>query len=310
MKILITGITGFVGSHLAEYVQETFSDVDIYGTIRNRSKRENISHLKNINYVECDLADAHGVKIMIGDIRPDKIFHLAAQSDVATSFKMPEQTLDNNIQCELNILEAVRQIDDYNPVIHIAGTSEEYGLVLEEETPINEDNPLRPMSPYAVSKVAQENLALQYNYSYDMKCIVTRAFNHTGKRRGSNFAESSWAKAIMQGEIVKHGNLESCRDYTNVRDTVRAYWLLSENENAIGEVFNVCFGETHKMQEVLEMLCDLSGKQVSLIKDQSRMRPSDVPILLGSYYKLKELTGWEPEISFEETMQELLDYWK
>jgi len=316
MKILITGTTGFVGSHLAEYIHDNHSGVEIVGTIRKRSLKDNIKHLDYVRFVECDLTDFHAVNRMIAKETPDRIFHLAAQSDVATSFKMPEQTLINNIQCELNLLEAVRNVRERfislgcDPLIQIAGSSEEYGMVYQDELPISEDNPLRPLAPYAVSKVAQDLLARQYYYSYGIKCIVTRAFNHTGPRRGENFAESSWAKAIVRGSVVKHGNLESYRDYTDVRDMVRAYWLALEKGKS-GQVYNICSGKAHKMQNILEMLIKLSGKKdVKTEIDESRMRPSDVPVLQGDSTKFRTITGWKPRISIKQTLIDLLDHWR
>jgi len=202
MKVLITGITGFVGSHLADYAL-TKENVEVYGTIRWRSKTENIEHIKDkLHLVQCNLNDASSVNDLIADIKPDKIFHLAAQSFVPTSWNSPAETLTSNIIGELNIFEAIRRAK-INPWMQIAGSSEEYGMVYPEETPIKETNPLRPLSPYGVSKVGQDLLAYQYYMSYKLNVVRTRAFNHTGPRRGDVFVCSDFAKQIVEIEKGK-----------------------------------------------------------------------------------------------------------
>lgn len=315
MRILITGITGFAGSHLADFLLAERKDVDIYGMVRWRSKTENIEHIRDkIRLYECDIRDAYSVNKVIREVRPERIFHLAAQSFVPTSWRAPAETLTTNVIGELNIFEAVRQ-NGIDPLIHIAGSSEEYGLVKKDEIPIKETNPLRPLSPYAVSKVGQDLLGYQYFKSYGLKIIRTRGFNHTGPRRGEVFVCSDFAKQVARIEkgkqkpIIKVGNLKAKRDFTDVRDMVRAYWLVLE-KGKIGEVYNICSNKAYSIKEVLDILLSLSRKRIKIEEDPQRMRPSDVPILLGDNTKFKKETGWQPEISFEKSIKDLLDYWR
>ena len=315
MRILITGITGFAGSHLADFLLAERKDVDIYGMVRWRSKTENIEHIRDkIRLYECDIRDAYSVNKVIREVRPERIFHLAAQSFVPTSWRAPAETLTTNVIGELNIFEAVRQ-NGIDPLIHIAGSSEEYGLVKKDEIPIKETNPLRPLSPYAVSKVGQDLLGYQYFKSYGLKIIRTRGFNHTGPRRGEVFVCSDFAKQVARIEkekqkpIIKVGNLKAKRDFTDVRDMVRAYWLVLE-KGKIGEVYNICSNKAYSIKEVLDILLSLSKKKIKIEEDPQRMRPSDVPILLGDNTKFKKETGWQPEISFEKSIKDLLDYWR
>ncbi len=310
MKVLITGISGFVGSHMAEYCQE--KGCEVHGTIRYRSDKENIIHLENLHLHECDLTDAHAVRRTIEEVKPERIFHLAAQSYVLASWKEPMHTLDNNIRSELNILEAIRGIKDYDPLIQIAGSSEEYGNA--ENMPIAEDTPLLPVSPYGVSKVAQDLLARQYFKSYGIKCVVTRGFNHTGRRRGEVFVCSNFAKQIVEIErgkkpIIFHGNLDAERDFTDVRDMVNAYWLALEKGEP-GEVYNICSGKAIKIKSILQKLVQLSNVNITLKQDPKRMRPSDLEVLLGDCTKFKEKTGWEKQYSITDTLKEILDYWR
>lgn len=311
-KVLITGITGFVGSHLAEYLIE--QNVDVYGTVRWRSRTENIEYIKNkIHLIDTDIKDAYSIQSAIDEAQPDYIFHLAAQSFVPTSWHAPAETLTTNIIGNANLLEAVRK-SDCDPVIQIAGSSEEYGLVHPDEVPIKETNPLRPMSPYGVSKVAQDLLSMQYYMSYGLKIIVTRAFNHTGPRRGDVFVTSNFAKQVAEIEkglkepVIYVGNLNAQRDFSDVRDIVRAYWL-AVNKCEYGEVYNICSEKAVTIQSVLDLLLDMANKNIEVKQDPSRMRPSDVEILHGDCSKFRERTGWAPEIPFEKTMRDLLDYW-
>lgn len=317
MKVLITGITGFVGSHLADYLLRNYKNVRLYGIKRWRSRMENIRHIEHkITLHECDMKDAHSVYQLINEIKPDKIFHLAAQSFVQASFSAPAETLGANIISECNVFEAVRK-SKCKPTILIAGSSEEYGKVLPNELPVKEENPLRPLSPYAVSKVAQDLLGYQYVQSYGLKIIRTRAFNHSGRRRGEVFVESNFAKQIAEIEkgkrkpVIYVGNLEAIRDFTDVRDMVRAYWLATEKCKP-GEVYNICSGKGYKIQEILDKLLSLSSKKKIKVKqDPKRLRPSDVPVLVGDSTKFRKITGWKPKISFlNETLPDLLNYWR
>jgi len=310
---LITGITGFVGSHMAELLLS--KGFKVHGLCRWRSRTENIDHIKSkIHLVEGDLLDAHSLQQLMMDVRPTHIFHLAAQSFVPASWTSPAVTLEINVVGSCNLFEAVRAAQ-LNPLIQIACSSEEYGLVKPEEVPIKETNPLRPLSPYGVSKVAMDYLGYQYFKSYNMRIVRTRGFNHTGPRRGDVFAESTFAKQIAEIEkgtaepVISVGNLEAKRDYTDVRDMVKGYFLAAE-KGSPGEVYNICSGRARKINEVLQTLLSFSKVKVEIRQDPARMRPSDVPILLGDSTKFRRRTGWKNAIPFEQTMEDLLNYWR
>ena len=314
MKVLITGITGFVGSHLAEYCLSR-GDVEVYGTLRWRSRMDNIADIAEmVNLIDCDLKDAVAVRHCLDEVRPDYIFHLAAQSFVPTSWKAPAETMVTNIVGEINIFEAMRQLN-LDSRIQLAGSSEEYGLVLEDEVPIKETNPLRPLSPYGVSKVGQDLLGYQYHQSYGLHIVRTRAFNHTGPRRGDVFVSSNFSKQIAliekgrQEPVMKVGNLDARRDFTDVRDMVKAYWLSLEKGEP-GEVYNIGSGRAVTIRQLLQMLLSLTDVEIEVRQDPARMRPSDVEILLADTTKFHELTGWEPEIPLERTLEDLLNYWR
>jgi GDP-4-dehydro-6-deoxy-D-mannose reductase len=314
MRVLITGFTGFVGSHLADYLVAA-GDVEVFGMYRWRSRTDNVEHLRGrVQMVECDLREAALTRHVIRDVRPDRIFHLAAQSYVPTSWLTPGETLSANVLGQLNLLEAVRELD--RPTrIHVAGSSEEYGLVLAADTPIREDCPLRPLSPYGVSKVAQDLLAYQYWQSYRLHVVRTRGFNHTGPRRGEVFVTSNFARQIAEIEkglrepVVLVGNLDSVRDFTDVRDMVQAYWLALD-KGVPGEVYNICSGRGYTARQVLDILRDLAHVQVTVREDPARMRPSDVTLLVGDCSKFQSVTGWRPTIPFEVTLKDLLEHWR
>ena len=313
MRSLITGLTGFVGSHLAEHLLEQGSEV--FGTARWRSDTSNIDHLEGrIELVECDIRDGASVKKVIFDVRPEEIYHLAAQSFVPTSWRAPSETLETNIIGQVHLLEAVRELGA-KPRIHIAGSSEEYGMVYQDELPITENNPLRPLSPYGVSKVGQDLLGYQYFMTYGLPIIRTRAFNHTGPRRGAVFVTSNFAKQITdiekgrQEPVIRVGNLDARRDFSDVRDIVRGY-VLALRQGEPGEVYNLCSGRSRTIREVLETLLGLSTVKARIEHDPARIRPSDVPVLQGDYGKLRARTGWQPLIPFERTAGDLLEYWR
>ncbi|MBN2184953.1 MAG: GDP-mannose 4,6-dehydratase [Candidatus Krumholzibacteriota bacterium] len=314
MKVLITGITGFAGSHLADYCIAN-QDVDLYGIIRWRSRTENIEHIwDKLDLLECDLRDASSTRQVIEDIMPDYIFHLAAQSFVPTSWSAPSESLITNIIGQLNIFEAVKKLD-LKCRIQIACSSEEYGMVYPDEVPIKESSPLRPLSPYGVSKVGQDLLGYQYFMSYGMKVVRTRAFNHTGPRRGPVFVCSDFAKQIVDIEkgirkpVMEVGNLDARRDFTDVRDIVRAYWLSLEKGKP-GSVYNICSGTSYSIREILDKLVGISGIDVDIKTDKGRLRPSDVPLLEGDYSLFHADTGWKPEIPIDKTLSDLLDFWR
>lgn len=312
-RALITGATGFVGSHLVEFLRER--DVEIFGTVRWRSNRENLDHLSDdVELIYADLTDAPSLGRCVEMVEPDLVFHLAAQSFVPTSWKLPVDTVSTNVTGTVNLLEAVRQ-SSHDPRIQICGSSEEYGLVHPEETPITEKNELRPLSPYAVSKVTCDLLGYQYHQSYGMKIVRTRGFNHEGPRRGEDFVTSTFAKQIAEIEagkkdpVIHVGNLSAQRDYTDVRDMVEAYWLALQF-GEFGEVYNICSGEAWEIRRVLDTLLEFTDVEVSVEAEDARMRPSDVPLLLGDATKFRKQTGWSPKIPFEVTLEDTLDYWR
>jgi GDP-4-dehydro-6-deoxy-D-mannose reductase len=334
MRVLITGVTGMAGSHLADYLLQ-MEGLEVYGTFRWRSRMENLDDIKKegklnivscepgaipqsdtakLNLMEADIGDAFSMHRMMGVVRPDRIFHLAAQSYVPASWWAPAETLQTNLIGEVNLFEAVRGAG-IDPVIHIAGSSEEYGYIFPDELPVKETNPLRPLSPYGVSKVAQEMLAYQYNMSYGMKAVVTRGFNHEGPRRGDVFVTSSFAKQIAEIEkghrepIIYTGDLTSKRDWSDVRDFVRAYWLATE-KGVPGEVYNIGSGRAWEVKEMLDILLGMTDVDVEVKADPTRFRPSDVKVLVCDSTKFRELTGWDNEISFQQTLRDLLDYWR
>jgi len=313
-KVLITGITGFVGSHLADYLLDR-GEFEIHGLYRWRSRMENVATIKNkVNLVEGDVRDSRSMLSLIEETKPDWIFHLAAQSYVPMSWKAPTETLSTNIIGETNLFEACLKAK-CAPLIHIAGSSEEYGMVHPDEVPITEANPLRPLSPYGVSKVAQDLLAYQYFQSYGLKVVRTRAFNHTGPRRGKVFVTSNFAHQIVAIEkgikepVIRTGNLDAVRDFTDVRDVARAYTLaLARGEP--GEVYNIASGTGIKISELLNRLVKMAHVDIKVEQDPERMRPSDVQLLTGDSTKFRERTGWQPEIPFEKTLADILDYWR
>ena len=315
MRVLITGITGFAGSHLAEYILSNHSRVEVFGIVRWRSRMDNILQIQDkIKLVEADLKDMVSLRAVLADVKPDRIFHLAAQSFVPTSWKCPAETLAINAIGEINLFEAILALNQ-TPKIQIAGSSEEYGQVFSDEIPMKETNPLRPLSPYAVSKVAQDLLAFQYHKSYAVRAIRTRGFNHTGPRRGDVFVTSSFARQIAEIEkkkrppVIHVGNLEAKRDFTDVRDMARAYWLSLE-KGVEGEVYNIGSGQAYSMQEVLDLLMSFSRSKMEVMVDPARLRPSDVPVLLSDSSKFRALTGWRPMIPFKQTILDLLNYWR
>src|SRR5256886_8707425 len=339
MRVLITGITGFAGSHLAEHILAESPDVAVFGTYRWRSRMENLdtlmakgvldviegryssgagqadqAHKGRVTLLHCELTDAGAVETLISWVRPDRIFHLAAQSFVQSSFDEPAATMRINIESQLNVLEAVRR-HDTKIRIHVAGSSEEYGLVHPDEVPMKETNPLRPLSPYAVSKVAQDKLAYQYFKSYGLHLVVTRGFNHPGPRRGTHFVTSTIARQIAlieagQNEpVIYHGDLTSKRDWTDVRDMVRAYWLALEKGEP-GESYNVGRGKCWSIREMLDILLGHARTKIRTQEDPARLRPSDVPILWADTTRFRQATGWEPVITFEQTLADLLEYWR
>ena len=313
MKVLITGITGMVGSHLAEYILASHPGVEVHGLIRWRSPLDNIRQiLPQIHLHYAELRDLNSLIVLLNKVKPEKIFHLAAQSFVTTSFDAPADTLHTNVIGTTNLLDAVR-VTGIDPTIHICSSSEVYGQVTAEELPIKENNPFRPASPYAVSKTGEDMISLQYFLSYGIKTIRTRMFTHTGPRRGDGFAESAFAKQIAEIEAgiktdsVKVGNLDSVRTFADVRDAVKAYWLLLEKCTP-GDVYNIGGDRTMTIGDMLEMIKGMATCPINHEVDLALLRPSDVTLQIPDISKFQNATGWKPEISVEQTFQDLLDY--
>jgi GDP-4-dehydro-6-deoxy-D-mannose reductase len=315
MRVLITGITGMAGSHLAEYLIGR-QDCEVHGTLRWRSNKEHIAQMERETALhECELRDPYAVTRLLRDIRPHRIYHLASQSNVAASWLSPRETLVNNITSQLNILESLRLLDLPETRIHIAGSSEEYGMVQPHELPVKETNPLRPISPYGVSKVTQDTMGFQYFQNFGLQIVRTRSFNHEGPRRSESFATSSFARQIVEIEmkrkdpVILVGNLKAKRDFTDIRDVVRAYHLALEHCDA-GSVYNIGSGAAHSLRQVLDLLLTMSRVVIQVKQDPSRMRPSDVPSLVADVTAFRNKTGWMPEISLQQSLFDLLEYWR
>ena len=315
MKILITGITGFVGSHLAEYILNLKENHSIYGICRWRSPKDNLKNIySKVKLLEADLCDLSYLVRSMTELAPDIIFHLGAQSYVLASFNSPVQTLMTNAIGTANLLEAIR-ISGINPIIHICSSSEVYGQVSQEDIPIKENCPFRPASPYAVSKATEDMLAFQYWISYGLRTIRTRMFTHTGPRRGDVFALSFFAKQVAAAElglaepVIYAGNLKSVRTFCDVRDAVRAYWIMV-NKCKAGEVYNIGGNRTMTIGEALDSLLSYTKLKFEIKIDPKLLRPSDVTLQIPCIDKFRNDTEWEPEIPFERTLQDILIYWR
>ncbi len=313
MRILITGAGGFVATHLAAHFSQTTPAASLFGLVRPGGARSGVWP-EAMTRIEADVEDASAVERVLATMRPDRILHLAAQSSPHDSWRDPAGTLRTNILGLANLLESVRRLS-LSPRILVVGSAEEYGAVPETLQPVQEDAPLRPASPYAVSKLAQGYLALQYSLSHGLATIRTRTFNHTGPGRGDGFAESSFARQIAQIEagsregVIAVGNLDTLRDFTDVRDVVRAYDLVLERGTP-GEVYNVCSGRGVLIREILDNLLALSQAHIEVRIDPERLRPADVPALIGDPGRLQAATGWQPRLTLEQTLGDLLEYWR
>ena len=314
-NVLISGANGFVGSHLLEHVLANHPEYNIVALKRRRSDMDNVKHLvgnPKIEFIDCNIDDPKSVDGVFQSRKFDKCFHLAAQSFVQQSWNSPAETMVSNILGTLNMLEGVRKFNS-ECIIQIAGSSEEYGY--QEVYPLREDMILRPLSPYAVSKVASENLGYQYFKSYGIKSILTRTFNHEGPRRGDVFVTSTFAKQIAEIEnglkapVIMHGNLDSYRDYTDVRDVVRAYWLATE-KCEYGVPYNICSNNMVKIADMLEQMIAMSTVKISSQIDPARLRPSDLVKLNGDNSKFTAVTGWAPTISPDKMIADIVEYWR
>ncbi len=322
-RALITGITGMVGSHLADYLLEN-TDWDIYGMCRWRSPLDNVRHLlgrvnnqDRVYFIDGDLLDQVSLQRVIGEVAPDYVFHLAAQSYPKTSFTSPLHTLDTNILGTMRLLEAIRSESFVNPIVHVCASSEVYGRVSKEMLPINENCQYHPASPYAISKIGTDLIGKFYAEAYGMTTVMTRMFTHTGPRRGDVFAESTFAKQIAMIEqelippIVRVGNLNSMRTWSDVRDAVKAYHMLVTINPIAGQCYNIGGNYSCTVGDMLEYLISISTcKEIEIEVDMDRIRPLDADLQIPDTTKFRNHTGWKPEIPFEKTMTDLLDYWR
>jgi len=329
MRVLITGITGFVGSHMTDYLLKNVPDVKVFATRRWRSRDDNIKHFygdDRVKFIETDLTDRGSLHGAIELSRPDVVYHFAAQSFPETSFITPVMTLTTNVIGTTNLMEELRIAKDNgicDPVIVSVSSSEVYGNALKDEVPIKETNPIRAANPYSISKVGHDLMSQYYHKAYGLKVIVTRMFSHEGARRGKQFALSSFAHQIVQYEKKKdfgkegswyeiyHGNLDSVRTYNHIEDAVHAYWLAIEHCD-YGEMYNIGGDYTCTVGDALDMLISKSKKPDMFIKlvAPDRIRPTDITLQIPDSTKFREKTGWKPTKGLEEICDDLLNYWR
>ena len=318
-NILITGGTGFVGSHMIDYMLNNKTDVKIYATKRWMEDTKNVDHITDdrFEFIDCDLIDGASVKRAIDISKPNKVFHFAAQSFPEVSFKIPVITLQTNVIGTTHLLESIKE-SDFDPVVVSISSSEVYGNPKEDEIPIKETNPIRPANPYSISKVGHDLMSQYYHNAYGMKIIITRMFSHEGARRGKQFALSSFAHQIVQNEKlikndceIRHGNLKSVRTYNHIEDAIKAYWLCSESDR-YGEVYNIGGDYTCTVGDALNMLISKSTISDALCKvlDKERVRPTDITLQIPSSDKFKEHFGWKPEKDLTHICDDLLNYWR
>ena len=311
-KAFITGLTGFVGSHLAHLLLE--NNYKVTGTYINEKSASKFNQEKEVELKQLDLLDEEKTFTTLKTVKPDYIFHLAAISSPRESFKNPKKTFENNISSEINLLEAVKKLDLMETKILIVSTAEVYGHVSPENLPINENTNLNPTNPYAVSKIAQDFLGLQYFLTNKLKIVRVRPFNHVGPGQSPDFVISAFAKRITEIEkgrekVMRIGNLTSKRDFTDVRDMVKAY-LLALEKGKLGDVYNLGSGKSYRISEILDLMKKMAKVEIKTEEDPSLMLPSDDPELRCDFSKFNKLTGWNPEIPIEKTLEDTLDYWR
>ncbi|MBQ8246319.1 MAG: GDP-mannose 4,6-dehydratase [Lachnospiraceae bacterium] len=307
-KGLVIGAAGFVGNYL---IEEMYANgMEVYATKLSHEQLEN-PHAK---IYDLDIMDKDAVVALLFEVRPDYIFHLAAQSSVGYAWKNPGLTVDVNIKGSLNVMDAIRELF-YKPRVLLIGSGEEYGHIKPGETPIAEDNRLRPGNIYAATKACQNMIGNIYSKAYDMELMMVRAFNHIGPGQAPAFVVSDFCKQVAEIEkglrepVMMVGNLAARRDFTDVRDVVRAYVKLIQT-GIPGETYNVGSGNAQEIRQILDTIISMSEADISVEIDPNKIRPVDVPIIEADITKIHELTGWKPEISVEQTIRETLDYWR
>ena len=315
MRVLITGISGFVGEHLARHILADHPEAELFGLSRWRSERRSVASLGHlVRVVDGDLLDAPSLLRALQAGRPEMIFHLAASSSVASSWDTPAEMLQVNVLGTLHLLEAVRQLDLDAPIV-LACSAEAYGMVGAGDLPIREDQPFRPVSPYAVSKAAVDLLGFQYFQTYRLRTLRMRFFNHCGPRQSSRFVVSSLARQIVEIEKglrppkIQVGNLEVRRDFVDVRDAARAYWLAATRGEP-GAAYNVASGRAHSIREILDRLLAMSDAVVEVVFDPARLRPAELQVLEGDATAFRTATGWAPTVPFEQTLADTVAYWR
>jgi|TARA_B100000287_G_scaffold429613_1_gene483278 GDP-mannose 4,6-dehydratase len=319
MNILITGGTGFVGSHMIDYILEYAikPNQKIYCTKRWMEDTKNLDHIDDdrLEFIDCDLLDSLSIKRAVDISKPSKIFHFAAQSFPEVSFKTPVITLQTNTVGTTHLLESIKD-SEYDPIIVSVSTSEVYGMPEESEVPIKETNPIRAANPYSISKVGHDLMSQYYHKAFGMKIIITRMFSHEGARRGKQFALSSFAHQIVLNEkgkgdgFIRHGNLESTRTYAHIDDAISAYWVCS-NSNKFGEVYNIGGSETCTVGDALDKLISMSTKDGLQKKlDKDRVRPTDITLQIPDTNKFRNQFGWTPRKNLTNVCEDLLEYWR
>jgi GDP-4-dehydro-6-deoxy-D-mannose reductase len=313
MKVLITGIAGFVGSHLAELLLK--KRYEVFGICLACESRENVEKIKKkLHLFNCDITNFDQLSRLVKRINPDQIYHLAALSSVGESFSHPKDYIETNVRGTLHLLEIVRTLK--KPIkILVVGSSDMYGIVKPKEVPITEERTLLPVSPYGVSKATGDLLAYQYFKSYGVYAVRTRAFNHTGPRQRTGFVIPDFVSQIAKIEkgllppVLKVGNLSTKRDISDVRDVVKAYVALM-SKGKQGEAYNVCSQQAHSIINLVKILLSLSKKKIRVEVDEKRNRPAEIPILLGDNSKIRKTTGWRPKIPIEKTLEDTLNFWR
>ncbi len=315
-KILITGATGFAGSHLVEYFVAQNGNNDLHGTYLSDDSLKNIGSVKNqISLTKLDLSKEKEVFELIEKIKPAIVFHLAAIASPVDSYSSPSESIVNNVRSQINILEGIRRASLTDSKILIISSAEVYGSVDKSDLPINEGVGFRPTNPYAVSKLTQDFLGLQYFLSYNLKTVRVRPFNHIGPRQTPGFVVAAFSKKIAEIEkgkgngVLTVGNLNAKRDFTDVRDMVKAYDL-AISKGIFGDVYNLGSGVSYSISDILDKLLSLSKAKIKVEVDKSLFRPVDDPELLCDASKFKKLTGWKPSIPIETTLKDTLDYWR
>lgn len=311
-KVLITGATGFVGNHLIKQLLSSEPPSEIYGTTRKEISPEDDSR---VHFVQIDLLDKEAIVSFLKEIQPQEIYHLAAQSNVPQSIKDPISTFHANVDSQLNLLMALCELKMIETKVLVVSSAEVYGYIAPEYLPVDENTPHRPANPYAVSKIAQDYLGFQFNLSYNLPIVRVRPFNHVGPGQAPHFVMADFAKQVAEIEkgikepLMRVGNMVARRDFTDVRDMVKLYPLLLE-KGIPGEVYNAGSGKSHSVQEILDLLMVYANVDIKVEIDQAKMRASDVPNIVADITKVQKVTGWKPQIPFEQTVKDTLDYFR